>query len=577
MKRIIQLINYAFLLIILPSCAQQPTTFESYKKTFAADFKKDLAEKKVTNASYAVFSKDSLIFQDNFSGSNSEIDANTPFLIGSVTKVFTAVAVMQLYEQGKIDIDKPVSDYITDFKIKQRFPESEPITVRAVLTHHAGIPSDIYLNKFSKKPQNFNIVLDYLNAQSTCYPVGKIWAYSNLGYALLGILVERVSGLNYDDYIAQNIFKQLSMTNSGMFSDFDSQRDIANAHNAKGEKRVELPLLDKPAGAIYSTVNDMIKFCRSFIDGKEVLLKNKTLVQMFELQNRDNLLDLNHRQAICFNFKNKAYEIGRIFEHGGATMYHRAQIAIAPDAGLAAVMLSDSPKGSDNAWKLDEKMMVEYCSFNGIKPDKSQNTEKKMKFELIRNQNLKDFAGSYAMPGMVCSIEWKNGHLSPAINGENFYLARQDSTSFVPAKRYLGIMLKSKKMYFLLEELYGEKHLIQVMPWGGLTIIGTQTDTKPIPAKWKQREGKYEIADEISAEGPSLENISISEDSGFLVFKFSFNADMSFGPGATLALDIQNDNDAYVIGYGRGGGERVSFNQDGKSFEYMGVKFKLKN
>ncbi len=450
MKRIIRFLNYTFLLIVFPSCAQQPANFESFKKTFTADFKKELVENKVTNASYAVFSKDSIIFQDTFSANKSEIDANKPYLIGSVTKVFTAVAVMQLYEQGKIDIDKPVSDYISDFNIRQRFPESGPITVRAVLTHHAGIPSDIYLNKFSKKPQDFNIVLDYLNAQSTCYPVGKIWAYSNLGYALLGILVERVSGLKYDDYISGNIFEPLSMNNSGMFSDFETQREIAHAYNAKGEKRFELPLQDKPAGAIYSTVNDMIKFCRSFIDGKEVLLKNKTLAQMFELQNRDNLLDLDHRQAICFNFKNKAYEIGRIFEHGGATMYHRAQITIAPDAGLAAVMLSDSPKGRDNAWKLDEKIMVEYCNFNGIKPDKSLNPEKKMKFELIRNQNLKDYAGSYAMPGMVCNFEWKNGHLSPTINGEKFYLVQQDSTSFVPAKRFLGLMLKSKKMYFLL-------------------------------------------------------------------------------------------------------------------------------
>ncbi len=115
------------------------------------------------------------------------------------------------------------------------------------------------------------------------------------------------------------------------------------------------------------------------------------------------------------------------------------------------------------------------------------------------------------------------------------------------------------------------------MPWGGLTIIGTQTVAKQTPAKWRQREGEYEIANEVSADGTSLENISISDESGFLVFKFSFNDDMSFGPNATLALDIKNDFEAYVIGYGRGGGERVLFNQDGKSFEYMGVKFKLKN
>ena len=108
------------------ACAQQPANFNSYVKELATGFKTELSENKTTNASYAVFTKDSVIFEDSFSANKSDINTNTPFLIGSVTKVFTAVAVMQLYEQGKIDIDKPVSDYVPDFKIKQRFPESSP-------------------------------------------------------------------------------------------------------------------------------------------------------------------------------------------------------------------------------------------------------------------------------------------------------------------------------------------------------------------------------------------------------------------------------------------------------------------
>lgn len=194
--------------------------------------------------------------------------------------------------------------------------------------------------------------------------------------------------------------------------------EIVKAYDNLGKPQSEYPIPDQPAGSVYSTVNDMALFCRSFIDGKNELLKPATIAKMFELQNTDSLLDMDHRSAICFNFKNKAYEIGRILEHGGATLYHRAQITIAPDAGLAAVLLADSPNGKDNAWKLDEQFMVEYCKKEGIQPDRSLNPEKKMQFTPIKSKELKSFAGNYAMPGMVCRFTWKNNHLSPEINNE---------------------------------------------------------------------------------------------------------------------------------------------------------------
>jgi CubicO group peptidase (beta-lactamase class C family) len=572
MKKFYQYLSVIFILNFTPSCAQNQD-FQSYQSDFGNLFKNELKDINVFHASYAVFNTDSVIFQDNFSANDVKVDGDSPFLIGSVTKVFTAVAIMQLYEQGKIDIDKPISDYIPDFKIQQRFTDSAPITIRTVLTHHAGIPSDYYLHKFSKNKHDFNEILPYLNSQYTCYPVGKLWAYSNLGYALLGILIERVSGMKYEDYISSYIFNPLKMNNSGFYTDYYTQKNIAVSYDNNGELKDELPILDKPAGAIYSTVNDMVKFCISFIDDKEILLRKSTINRMFELQNRDNLIDLDHRSAICFNFKNKAYELGRVFEHGGATMFHRAQIVIAPDAGMASVLLSDSPNGKDNAWKLDEQMMVEYCRYMNIKPDKSLNSDKKMQFTPISKKDLKSFAGNYAMPGMVCRFDWKNEHLSPEIEGQNFYLVQHDSNAFVPAKRFLGMMFKSDKMYFLLEEIDGEKHFIQAMAWGGLSIIGTKTSVKPISEMWKKRTGMYEVMNADNEDAPTIENVKILIENGFVMMKYGFNAEMSFGQNATIALNLKDDYEAFVLGYGRGGGESIIFDKQNKGFQFMGLKF----
>lgn len=558
---------------VFQACSQDNSSFESFKNKFDSDFKSELKENHVSHASFALINRDSVVFEDNFSAKGDNANRDKPYLIGSVTKVFTAVAIMQLYEQGKIDIDKPVSDYVTDFRIHQRFPDSSPITIRSVLTHHAGLPSDIYLHKFSAGKHDFNEILPYLNSQYTCFPVGKLWAYSNLGYALLGILTERVSGMKYQDYISKFIFQPLGMKNSGFYTDFNSQKKLSVAFNDSGMLKAEYPIFDQPAGSVYSSLNDMIEFCRSFIDKKEVLLKNTTIEKIFELQNADNLLDLDHRCAICFNFRNKASETGRVFEHGGATMYHRAQIFIAPDAGLAAVMLSDSPKGKDNAWKLNEQLMTAYCKARALNANNKVNPEKKMQFTPIAGKNLKSYAGDYALPGMICRMNWKYNHLNPVINGQSFYLTENDENSFVPAKRFMGIMFKSKKMHFLLEEINGEKLFIQAMPWGELAVIGTQTTRKPIPAIWKQRTGTYRVTNAAPTDVETLVKIRIEQENGFIVLKYGFNPEMSFGQDAVLALGISNDFEAFVLGNGRGGGESVVFDKDEKKFCYFGLQF----
>lgn len=568
-----QNILFILFVFVLQACSQDNQSFDSFKNKFDADFKSELKDNHVSHASFAFINRDSVVYEGRFSLNGDTADSNKPYLIGSVTKVFTAVAIMQLCEQGKIDIDKPVSDYVPDFKIKQRFPGSLPITVRSVLTHHAGIPSDIYLHKFSAERHDFNEILPYLNSQYTCFPTGKLWAYSNLGYALLGILIERVSGMKYEDYISKFIFQPLGMKNSGFYTDFKSQKKLSVAYNDSGKQTTEYPIFDQPAGSIYSTLNDMAAFCRSFIDKKEIILKNNTICKIFELQNAENLTDLDHRCAICFNFRNKAYETGRVFEHGGATMYHRAQIFIAPDAGLAAVVLSDSPKGKDNAWKLNEQLMTAYCRAIGWKANDKVNPEKKMQFTPVESKNLETYAGDYALPGMICRINWKNNYLNPVINGQSFYLVRNDKNSFVPAKRFMGIMFKSKKMHFLLEEINGEKLFIQAMPWGELAVIGTQTNLKPIPEIWKRRTGAYKVTNAAATDVETLVNVRIEQENGIIVLKYGFNPEMSFGQDAVLALGISNDFEAFVIGNGRGGGESILFDKDGKKFSYFGLQF----
>lgn len=561
------------------SCAQPQKGWEEYKKTFATDFKTELQSNKVVGASYAVFDANKLIWQDAYGFANKKTNdtasQHTKYLIGSVTKVFTAVAILQLHEKGVLSIDSCVSTYLPEFAIKQRFPDSAPITIRDVLTHHAGLPTDLFLHKFAAHPPRFEEVLNYLNSQSTCSPVGKIKSYSNIGYALLGLILERVSGMPYQEYVEKNIFSPLGMKNSGFYTTTD-QRTISRAYNAEGVENEELPIFDVPAGAVYSDLEDMVNFGQSFLKSGTTILKPETIKLMFGMQNKEIKLDLFEKSAICFNYKNKAPELGRVLEHGGATMYHRAELYLAPDAGLGCIMLSNSTEGVKNAWKLNEEFMVEYSKHQGLKIPANCIPQKPFDFSSVKNKKLQSFVGDYAMPGMNCRFEWKNENLFVTIQGNSFYLLPADDHSFVAAKRVMGVMFKSKDYHFFLEEIDGEKLFIQAMPWGESSIIGKKIEKKSITPEWEKRIGKYEIVNQDSREVQMINGIEIIRKNGYLILKYKFNAISNTSNAAEMTLDLVDNTRAFTMGLGSGGGESVIFSKNGTSgdetFAYYGLQ-----
>lgn len=575
----------AFLAIqILFSCnAQENLNWNQYLEEFNTEFQGELKSNNVAGASYAIFNNNETLWVENYGFENKELNevsnSSSKYLIGSLTKVFTAVAVMQLYEEDLLDLDAPVTDYLPEFSINQRFPDSDPITVRSVLTHHAGLPGDIFLHKFSVKPPPARYVLDYLNNNHTCFPVGKIKSYSNLGYALLGILIEEVTGLSYTEYVYDSIINPLEMHNTGFYLSVESKDDFSVAYDRSGKEVSEYPILDVPAGAIYSTVEDMIKFGQVFIGNNSTILEKTTIDEMLSIQNMDIAADLDDRSAICFTFRNKAFELGRVLEHGGATVYHKAQLYIAPDARLGAVMLSNSPDGVLNSWKLNEQLMVEYQKANNLLAGPAYQPEKEVKFTSLEEKNLESFTGDYVMPGMICRFEWLNDHLHTTIQGNSFYIVPEDDHSFVPAKRVLGRMAKSKRAWFFLEEIGGEKLFIQSMPWGDLVIIGQNVNRKPIPDKWKERIGKYNIINQDKDEISLINNLLLKEKNGFLVLEYKYHDAFGNTSPVEMALDIINDSEAFVLGLGRGGGESVTFNlENDNNYEvlnYLMLKAKL--
>ena len=144
-------------------------------------------------------------------------EASTICSICSISKLFTSVAIMKLYDEGKIRLDDRVSDLLPAFKLEQKYPDSGPITIRSLLTHSSGLPREAAYPywtgpdfPFPSKEQ----IDAKLSEQETLYPASTYFQYSNLGLTLLGEIVEEISGVSYDEYVQENILKPLGLSDT---------------------------------------------------------------------------------------------------------------------------------------------------------------------------------------------------------------------------------------------------------------------------------------------------------------------------------------------------------------------------
>lgn len=213
----------------------------------------------------------------------------TRFRVASISKLITATAVMQLVEQGKVDLNADVNTYLAGFKIAPTYPE--PVTLANVLTHTAGF-DDRYVGLSAPVTGMVEPLGQYLAQQMPprVLPPGKMFAYSNHGYALAGHVVENVSGQEFNGYVQENIFNPLGMASSSFGLPYPLPQDIAvpyfHGGTEGGFRRTELDRMRVgPAGDLVTTAADMAKFMlvnmnQGVYGDDEHLLSAQTLERM---------------------------------------------------------------------------------------------------------------------------------------------------------------------------------------------------------------------------------------------------------------------------------------------------------
>ena len=228
-----------------------------------------------------------IIHQGGYGYANLELGVrNTPemkFLIGSITKQFTATAIMQFYEKGVIDLTAPLTKYLPDYPAET----GDKITIHNLLTHTSGIHNYTAIGSLMRL-KSVPITLDDLLAAFDSLPLdfepGTRYSYSNSGYVVLGAIIEKVSGMSYADYIQQNIIDPLGMANSGYVSRSTILKNrVAGYYQDDKGTFFNADFIDMSmpfsAGGIHSTVGNMLIWDQALYSEK--ILKKSSLEKMF--------------------------------------------------------------------------------------------------------------------------------------------------------------------------------------------------------------------------------------------------------------------------------------------------------
>lgn len=300
--------------------------------------KTEMQKNKVPGVSLAIVKDGRVVLAKGYGLANVELQVpvkpETVFQSGSMGKQFAATAVMMLVEDGKINLDEKISKYLG------AVPDAwKNITVRHVLTHTAGMANDFPVEDYQKNFTEAEI-LKRAEALPLEFQPGERWAYSNIGYKVLGILIGKVTGKFYGDFLQERIFKPLGMTTTRIINEADIIPNRAAGYTTdKGELKNQewvSPTMNTTAdGSLYWTTLDLVKWDAAL--NTEKLLKKSSLEQMWQP------VKLNDGKTYPYGFGWAIDTIGkhRIIEHSGAWQGFTTNISRYPNDKLTVIVLDN--------------------------------------------------------------------------------------------------------------------------------------------------------------------------------------------------------------------------------------------
>ena len=280
---------------------------------------------------------------------------DTQFRIGSMNKMFTAVSVLQLVQAGKLKLTDPLGKYLTDYPNKDL---ASKVTIHHLLTHTGGT-GDFFGPEFDKHRLELRTLQDYVKLygqRGLEFEPGSKWAYSNYGFLLLGVLIEKVSGQSYYDYVAEHVYKPAGMTLTASLAEDEAVpgRSVgytkfreprgpgdSGAPDAWWPNTNTLPYRGTSAGGGYSTVEDLLRFATALENHKLLDAEHTELLTTGKV-------DTGGGEKYGYGFGEQSFGGIHCFGHGGGAPGMNGDLEICPQTGYVVSVLAnlDPPAAS---------------------------------------------------------------------------------------------------------------------------------------------------------------------------------------------------------------------------------------
>ncbi|MBJ7961003.1 beta-lactamase family protein [Bacillus cereus group sp. N28] len=513
------------LTMILPTGAKafsdSKTTVVSNTEVASQELKKIAAEKAAlltkshgtTSVQYALIDNGKLTLSGQAGKNDMEgeqpLTKDTLYGIGSVSKMYATAAVMKLVDEGKVDLDAPVVNYVPDFKMKDG--RYKRITPRMLLNHSSGLQGSTLSNAFlfnDNDTYSHDFLLQQLSNQSLKADPGAFSVYCNDGFTLAEILVERVSGMSFTEFLHQRFTEPLKMNHTKTPQDKWRNEKRAGLYFPAYQGQLPIESVNViGTGGVSSTAEDMVRFSQLFMGQGKGILSDKVVKAMEQEEYKkgmwpgggDNIFNYGLGWDSVKLYPFSEYGIKGLAK-GGDTALQHAILVVLPEQKMAAAVLSSGGRSSTNQLLATELLLAvlkEKGTIKSIKPNKSFGKPVKVKMP----QDVAKKAGFYGNSETHFKIEiTKNGELLLPSNREEKYVYTADG-SFINEKgtSKLNFVTEKNGRTYLRESTYKST---PDLGQGAMTHylaekLEDNVLSKKTAAAWAKREGvKFYLVNE---------------------------------------------------------------------------------
>ena len=449
---------------------------------------------------------------------------DTVYKLGSITKLFTGIEIMRMYEEGLIDLDAPITDLIPDFSINSRFSFSEPITIRSILAHRSGLPrNDTLLEWYwESQPDVLKAQTDSLANAYQAFPVGYRYKYSNIGYNILGRLIEVIRGIKlpgpgaisgWPYYMSDQLLIPMGMKDTAFGSDplLYGKAPTLNVamgyyqEDGKNKPYNQFDIIELASGNMQSTMHDMIKFAQYLLSvgesGTDQIISRDTLWSMFEEQYTQPR-DPQPMGLTWFTDREQLDEL-MVF-HSGTNQGFISLIALLPERKLGFIVFSNSDAFEDkqNQLAIDTLRLMLETKY-GIIPQ----GEKPAEAVVVDKSTLERYVGKYVLNGEIIEVVLAGDTLKAVYHGQKITMIPLGQSKFRLSHWLADV--ENVELEFFVDSPEDED--IMVVTMGDHFVCPRYPDIEGVPPFWERLIGKYDIFPRIPSVYSVVETLGTIE------------------------------------------------------------------